>query len=242
MSAAAGALDLVDRLLGRACSKGRLGFECLPTSPMRLPSLIFGLVCLSAVLAPPLSAGGDLKIFRPGAGFSVGVPTAWVDLRSNSPEVERALREASAENPALRPLFDALAGSANPLIKFIAVDLGPRTRATGFATNLNVVRETTRLSLRTYAAASVAALRQQVPTLKGRVAQRSTRLPAGQATELRWSYVLQAGGRARGVAVTQYLLKERSAAYILTYTTLSSQTASYRTSFLQSARSFRFTG
>jgi hypothetical protein len=68
--------------------------------------------------------------------------------------------------------------------------------------------------------------------------QTTVELPAGRAVHLEWSYEQRQEEAVRRIDSDQYYLRNGNRVFVLTYTTLPEQAASYRETFARSARSF----
>ena len=164
------------------------------------------------------------------AGFAVSVPGDWRTLDSLEDE---DVDEFAEENPDFEPFLRFV--KETDALRFIALDPDVKDE---FATNLNV--------LVTQLPSSVDFDRwidQNVQAIRGIPSARVGRptpeeLPAGRAVHLEWSYEQRQEGVARRINSDQYYLRDGNRVFVLTYTTLPDQAASYRETFARSARSF----
>jgi hypothetical protein len=192
-------------------------------------------LCLAALAGCGGSGdGGDASSFEQHvvdpAGFAVSVPGDWRTLDSLEDE---DIDEFAEENPDFEPFLRFI--KETDALQFIALDPDIKDE---FATNLNV--------LVTELPSSVDFDRwidQNVQTIRGipsATVGRATReeLPAGRAVHLEWSYEQRQEGAERRVNADQYYLRNGNRVFVLTYTTLPDQAASYRETFARSARSF----
>jgi hypothetical protein len=161
-------------------------------------------------------------------GFSIEVPAGWRTVAKIDP---KALDAFVADNPEFGSFKEVLAGG---LIKLLAFD---PDASNGFATNVNVVvhalGETMPLS--EYARQTAAVLRRLDPVRVSLV-----RLPAGRCARFSYEHQTQVNGALRWLTFLQYGFVRGGSEYVVTFTTLSSQRARYRTTFARSARSFSF--
>jgi len=164
------------------------------------------------------------------AGFSVGVPPAWIALSADERPTQEQINEALGDNSAFEPYLEAMAG-ADSLIKFMAVDPGADPQ---LPTNLNIVVESPSggFTREQYFDASNAQIDQLLPTAN--VEADRVSLPAGEALHLSYEHT-EAGVP---VAVEQYVLFEGGTGYTLTFTTLPDELARRVAAFERSARSF----
>ncbi len=156
-----------------------------------------------------------------GDGFSLGLPSSWESVAASDIAASGAMDALREANPAAGPVID----SAEALmragqVQLFAFDPGPRTKRTGFATNVNVIRvgdmgDQELESLLDDMKASVLA---QIP-IKGKIRTSSTTLPGGQAAVLRYRWTVgMPDGQSMDVAVTQYLVITAGNGYIITLT------------------------
>jgi hypothetical protein len=194
-----------------------------------------------AVLAVPAGAQpGATWVRHQGEGFSVALPSSWADESRDRARLLREVRRLAGEDSDLVAMMDSLlaARSTNLAVKMIAFDLAPSALRTGFATNLNVVRERTTLPLAVWRARALQMLTTMdfvVPPIWWRMVT----LPAGKAVRLSYRARFRLGGKRLETALTQYALVNKGAAIVFTYTTLPRLSSSYRATFDRSARSIR---
>ena len=194
-----------------------------------------------AVLAVPAGAQPASSWERhQGDGFSVDLPSSWADERDRA-RLIREIRSIAANDPELAGIIDNLlaAGSRNVAVKLIAFDLAKSSLKTGFATNLNVVRERTSLPLAVWRQEALKALNSMSFVVEP-IWWRYVKLPAGKAVRLNYRARFNLGGKRLDTSITQYALVDDGAAVVLTYTTLPKLAKGYRATFERSAKSFRF--
>ena len=202
--------------------------------------LVLAVAALCAVAAPVGAQPESAWVRHPGQGFSVELPQTWADRSNDRGRLIREVRRLAADDPELAAIMDSLlsAGDTNVAVKMIAFDLAPSSVRTGFATNLNVVSERTRLPLAAWRREALKAL-----TAMDFVVQpiwwRMVTLPTGKAVRLTYRARFSLGGKRLDTSITQYALVSRGAAIVLTYTTLPRLATGYRPTFERSARSLR---
>ena len=198
-------------------------------------------IALLAVAAAPAGAQPDAGWERHrGQGFSLELPGSWADRSNDRARLLREVRRLTGDDPELAALMDSLlsAGSGNVAVKMIAFDLERSSLRTGFATNLNVVRERTSLPLAPWRQEALKTLNSMTFVVQP-IWWRYVRLPAGKAVKLTYRARFDLGGKRLDTSITQYALVKKGAAIILTYTTLPPLAKSYRATFERSARSLR---
>jgi hypothetical protein len=193
-------------------------------------------VLTGLVVAAILTACGGSKSATNGwktqhvddGGFSIEVPAAWRPVQKIDP---KAIDDFIADNPDFAPFKGALTSG---LIKLLAID--PDVGG-GFATNVNVVVHSLgqTMSLSEYARQTAAVLRKLDP-----VSVRLVRLPAGRCARFSYEHQTNINGALKWLVFLQYGFVRGGSEYVVTFTTLSSQRARYRTTFSRSARSFSF--
>jgi hypothetical protein len=154
-------------------------------------------------------------------GFSLAVPTSWETVAASdiaSSGAMDALREA---NPAAAPVIaSAEAMMRAGQVQLFAFDPGPRTRRTGFATNVNVIHvgDTGDEDIASLLDDMEASVASQIP-VNGRIRRSTTTLPGGEAAVLRYEWTVGfPNGTSMDVAVTQYLVVTAGNGYVITLT------------------------
>jgi hypothetical protein len=202
-----------------------------PRRMRRLCSVLVGLALLPAGAAVAYGADGWSAHRSAAAGFSVEAPATWIDVTRLTPQVLAAVKKV----PALRQYVE-LAKASNA-VKLIVADVGPNTTSTHFATSLNVLQGATIGDLRLQRDATVRQLRSS-GLLTSPLQASYVNLPAGKAVALR--YRARYSTTMPEVAQAQFVLVHDGKVTVLTYTTLSTLEAAYRSVFARSAQSFRF--
>jgi hypothetical protein len=198
-------------------------------------------ITLLALAAAPAGAGqGDTWARHKGQGFSVQLPASWADATKDRARLLAETRRLYGDDPELAATMDRLlaAGNANVAVKMIAFDLAPSSLRSGFATNLNVVRERTPLPLAVWRQEALKALSAMSFVVQP-IWSQTVKLPAGKAVLLTYRARFTLGGKRVDTAITQYAFVGNGSAIVLTYTTLPRLAAGYRATFERSARSYR---
>jgi hypothetical protein len=92
---------------------------------------------------PRLSEGWTLATVN-DEGFAIGLPPGWTEFDLSSADIEAGLSEVRKANPNMaNALSSQVAQLAAQGIKLFAVDRNGNFAATGFATNLNVIKDKT---------------------------------------------------------------------------------------------------
>jgi hypothetical protein len=202
--------------------------------------IVLAIALLTAVVAPAGAQPDSGWERHRGDGFSVALPESWADASSDRPRLLREVRRLAGDDAQLAALMDGLldVGNTNLAVKMIAFDLAPASLNTGFATNLNIVRERTSLPLTPWRDAAL----KQLNTMNFVVQPiwwRNVKLPAGKAVKLTYRARFNLSGKRLETSLTQYALVSNGAAIVVTYTTLPRLAARYRATFERSARSLR---
>jgi hypothetical protein len=195
---------------------------------------------LGALAVPAGAQPGATWVRHQGEGFSVELPSSWADQSRDRGRLLREVRRLTGDDPQLAAIMDSLleAGNSNVAVKMIAFDLAPSSLRTGFATNLNVVRERTTLPLAVWRQAALKALNTMDFVVQP-IWWRMVKLPAGKAVRLTYKTRFNVGGKRLDTALTQYALVRNGGAVVFTYTTLPRLAGKYRATFERSARSLR---
>jgi hypothetical protein len=202
---------------------------------------LFVTVAALVVFAVPAGAQPASSWVRhQGDGISVELPASWA-TEKNRTRLIREVRRVATDDPELASIIDNLlaASESNVAVKLIAFDLAESSLKTGFATNLNIVRERTSLPLALWRQDALKQLNATTFVMQP-IWWRNVELPAGKAVRLAYKARFNVGGKRLDASITQYALMGKGAAIVLTYTTLPRLASSYRATFLRSAKSFRF--
>ncbi len=173
-------------------------------------------------------------------GLSIELPSTWYDGTNQRAKLLAEVRRVHADDAQLAEMIDNLlaAGDGNLGVRMIAFDVDRASLESGFATNLNVVRERTSLPLAAWRQAALKAL-AGMSFVRQPIWSAPVRLPAGKAVRFRYKARFTVRGKPLDTAITQYGIVRDGAAYVLTYTTLPKLKAGYRPAFERSARSLR---
>ena len=178
-----------------------------------------------------------------GDGFSIGLPDAWETILAADIADSGAWDQLRDANPDAQAVIDqAETAMRTGQVQLFAFDPGPRTVASGFANNVNVIHvgdpETDDLVTLAEEVAQAVAL--QVP-VDGRIRTSTTTLPGGEAAVLRYRWTINAPGEtAFEVAVTQYLIVTAGDGYIVTFSGLREEERRDGPTWEAMAVSFRF--
>jgi len=203
--------------------------------------LVAALTVAATVAVAPVAAQTSTTWKRYEAqGLSLQLPPSWVDASKDRAKLLAEVRRLYADDADLAAIMDGMlaAGRGNAAVKMIAFDLAPASLRTGFATNLNVIRERTALPLAAWRKATLKALAAMSFVVQP-IWSETIKLGGGKAVRLRYHGRFTLRGKTLETAFTQYAIVRDGSAYVLTYTTLPKLTARYRADFERSARSFR---
>jgi hypothetical protein len=186
---------------------------------------VLTVAALAAALLATTADAAQLKVVQvPTGGFSIALPTSWVNVTSASPTVLKKLEQV--------PAFKAFASSANQngSLKLVAADPSSNGSAymdTGVARVGNV-------PLSAVAAATERALKQTLGK-GGSVVSKKVNLAAGQA------YVLHLSKKGSPNETDEYLFMRDQVEYVIVYVATTKSWKKYAPLFAQSAQSFRLT-
>lgn len=199
-------------------------------------------IALASLVAPVAGAqGAERWVTHRSTGFTIQLPASWADATGDRQRILEESRRLVDEDPELARIIDGLlaAGTASSAVRMFAFDLDRASLRSGFATNLNVIRERTSLSAAEWRRESLEALVAS-RFVQEPVWSKVVKLPAGKALRLTYRARFTVAGKRLVVAITQFGIVRPGSATILTYTTLPALSASYRPTFDRSARSLRF--
>ncbi len=188
--------------------------------PRRLAAAVMVALAVSAS-----ASAAELKtIAVPTGGFSIGLPSSWVNVTSASPAVLKKLEQV--------PAFKAFAQSAsqNGSLKLIAADPG----SNGSAYMDTGVARVGSVPLGTVASATVKALKQTLGK-GGSVTSEKVNLAAGPA------YVLHLARKGSPNKTDEYLFIRDQVEYVIVFVATAKNWSKYAPLFARSAQSFRLT-
>jgi hypothetical protein len=180
----------------------------------------------------------DVAVYKkPEDGFSIELPVMWnpVDMARLDDEL-RALRERHPQaSPLAEPMLRTMAAAGT---KFCGFDLS--SAASGFAANVNVVKESLPgpVSLDFYVQQNLRLL-ESAPTIVKPIRNEPVMLGAGDAVRLNYSININLPTGANSTSITQYLIVKGTSAYVITFTSLSSDSSKHTSTFDKIAQSFR---
>jgi hypothetical protein len=182
---------------------------------------VLAVVCL-APAAGSASTSPLTTVAVPTGGFTIGLPSTWVNVTSAAPSVLKELEKV--------PAFKSFAASAaqNGSLKLIAAD--PTTNGAAYM-DTGVAR-VGKVPLATVAAATVNALKQTLGP-KGSVTSKRVRLPVGPA------YVLHLERKGSPNQTDEYIFLRDQVEYVIVYVATSKAWRTYEPVFTKSAQSFR---
>ncbi len=175
--------------------------------------------------------------------LALALPQTWQKVDAASGMLGGTLQTLSRQHSALADLVDnGRARAAAQSIRFFAFDFAPASVASGFMTNVSLLRQTLSgsVTLEAFAAANVREL-EKIAQLSGQVEQEAVQLPVGGTLRLRYQLILQGkNGDPLELYLTQYLLVRGSSAYVLTFATTPPQAEEYAPVFERIGRSLRW--
>ncbi len=168
-------------------------------------------------------------------GFALTLPPSWLPLAESRGIVQASITTIEQDNPAMAALLaEQLAAMSDIPVSLIAFDLAPETLSTGFATNLNVIKQPIPAGFALeYVVQFSADQLEEVLGLSGAATSTKVLLPAGETIML--DYTLDEQAIAR-----QYYLLHDQAVYILTFTSATSLANSSTVLFNEMMQSFTF--
>jgi hypothetical protein len=156
--------------------------------------------------------------------------------------LEASLDAVKEQNPEMASMLE---GQARTLvtsgIKFFGFDLSPEATAAGFATNVNVFKQSlgAEASLDFYVQLNVGQL-ENIPNVVEPISHQRVNIAAGEAEQMRYGMEMAApDGQTVTMALTQYLVVEGKDAYVITLTTRADWAEKYAPIFEQIGQSFR---
>ncbi len=193
---------------------------------------------------PRLSEGWTLATVQE-EGFAIGLPPGWTQFDLSSSDIEAGMNEVRQANPNMASALSAqVAQLAAQGIKLFAVDRNGNFAVTGFATNLNVIKDKTPdgANLDSLSAEAVAELKKELKTdVPIQVFKNRLDINSGEAERLQYSWTMNSpDGRTFALSVTQYVAINGEDSYILTYSTTDDQFGTYAPLFDKSAKTLTF--
>jgi hypothetical protein len=187
----------------------------------------------------------DWTLFRQaGEGFALSLPGNWQQFDLSKETMTSIMGKMNAANPQLgAALSSQVAGMAAQGIKFYAFDLYSPTAATGFATNINVLRQDlpSNPGLDSLIKESIGTLKEQLKAaLSGPItSSRLTTIAGDNMGRINYDIVLNTpDGRALTLSVVQYVYASDNNLYILSCTTTIDRIEEYSHTFELIAQGF----
>jgi len=156
--------------------------------------------------------------------------------------LEASLKVVKEQNPQMATLVE---GQARNLIvsgiKFFGLDLAPEATTTGFATNVNILKQPlgAEVSLDFYVQVNVGQLENMANVVKP-ISHRRVNLVAGEGEKLWYRMnMTMPTGQVLTVAITQYLVIKGEDAYVVTLATTADQAPKCAPIFEKIGQSFR---
>lgn len=175
-------------------------------------------------------------------GFAIALPPTWEQIDMDEATLDASLDAVSENNPEMAELVK---GQARNLllsgVKFYAFDLGPAAISEGFASNVNVLKQTLPVtpSMEVFVQINVAQL-EKMPNVIKPVTHQRVKLASGTGEEIRYQLSMQVPtGDEVTLAITQVLALKGKNAYVITCTTTVDRQQEYEAAFERISRSFR---
>jgi len=194
---------------------------------------------------PPALDGGWTLATMQNEGFALALPPGWIEFDLTAGDLQSGFSQMSKANPSMASILsDQIASLAAQGIKLYAVESSGSFQTTGFASNLNVVKEPVpaKTSLDALTQQSLDEMKQQlnigqdVKFFKNRL-----NINSGEAERVQYSLNMNTPtGKSVAASFSQYIAINGGNAYILTYTTTEDQFAQYSETFDKSAKSLTF--
>jgi hypothetical protein len=192
----------------------------------------------------PLDGGWTLATVRK-EGFAIGLPPGWITFDLSQNDLESAFAEMAQANPAMASaLSGQIASMASQGIKLYAIENSSSYAATGFATNLNVIKEPVPdgMDLDQLSKQSLDETKKQLNLSQDiKFFKNRLNINSGEAERVQYTLNLNVpNGKTITASFSQYMAINGGNAYILTYTTTDAQFDQYSETFDKSARSLTF--
>jgi hypothetical protein len=193
---------------------------------------------------PPLDGGWTLANVQK-EGFAIELPPGWITFDLSQSDLQSAFDQMSQANPAMaNALSGQIASLAAQGIKLYAVESSANYASTGFATNLNVIKEPVPndMTLDALSQQSLDEIKKELNLTQDiKFFKNKLDINSGEAERVQYSVSMNMPtGKSVLASFSQYLSIYGGNAYILTYTTTDAQFDQYSPLFDQSAKSLTF--
>lgn len=161
-------------------------------------------------------------------GFGIALPPNWTKVDFDRARLADLIQTMNAKNPDFAA---ALANQSNLVattVQFFGFDFSNDALASGFVTNINVVRDplTFAVPLDTYVQLSLQNM-DKVPSVSKTITHQRVKVAAGDAEQVHYQLTLVGSKGNVTTVTTQYLFVHQLSAYIITFTTLPDNEKSY---------------
>jgi len=193
---------------------------------------------------PPLDGGWTLANVQK-EGFAIALPPGWIEFDLSQSDLESAFSEMSQANPQMaNALSGQIASLAAQGIKLYAVESAANYASTGFASNLNIIKQPVPddMTLDQLAKQSLDEIKKQLNLTQDiKFFKNRLNINSGEAERVQYSLNINLpAGKSLPASFSQYISIYGGNAYILTYTTTDAQFDQYSVLFDKSAKSLTF--
>jgi hypothetical protein len=229
---------------GATLRKEGRGFLLVEGEAYLLQTTTTPTLALPAASPTPALVAGWTLFENLAEGFAVALPPTWEEIALDQKTLEASLKVIKEQNPQIAAMLE---GQVYDLIafgcKFFGLDLAPEATATGFATNVNILKQSlgAEVSLDFYVQVNVGQLEKMANVVKP-VSHRRVNLVAGEGEELQYRMNMALPtGETIAVSITQYAVIKGQDAYVVTLATTADQAERYAPIFEKIGQSFQWT-
>lgn len=172
-----------------------------------------GLTNGNGAITIALTPSGEPTTYRSTEdGYAITLPSTWLPLANSSGVIQSSIDAVASANPAMATLLNDQLAQLNDIpISLIAFDLAPETLQSGFATNLNLMKQPVPAGFALdYLVQFSASQLEHILGLSDAAESTHLTLPAGEAVVLDYQLGNQTIAR-------QYYLLHDQALYIITF-------------------------